>query len=512
MKREYVITIMLLALLVACSAPVMGDPDLVVEDKKIEHLNYTGRYLLHLSTALDLSNPVSSDWWECWPIYDRWWDLASWTDTQPDDKLNEGDIISMTNMTDVTWYHVDRLTFRLSVWSETTFVPRYLDSRFDYHSGGLNDPTGYWKETFPDYAQSWEITNWIDDNGNSIVDDGDQVYMVNLDDGGLTEWYRVKDGGWPIAPAVLIAMSVSELCAPCYNYSCYCQTPKEFVAEHTYDVDVLIKNDGGDDSGAFIVSLYDNLVTVDTKRVNGLGSGADNNTTWVRFQWHPVTHGSHQLKVMVDSDNEVEELSETNNDLTQNEVVLLPGDPELDAYPCCIDFSPAWMSDATNITVTVLNNGTGDACCFTVNVTMTSDRPGDSDYPWSDCVTTSVCAKAYKNITFTSPELTMCCNYTVTVRLDTENDVDESDEGNNEATKQLMVAMCGDVNRDGFVNAIDIVLLDQKVWQPPKTLCCGWAGDVNCDGFVNAIDIVLLDQKVWHPPKTLGCCEGCELW
>ncbi len=69
--------------------------------------------------------------------------------------------------------------------------------------------------------------------------------------------------------------------------------------------------------------------------------------------------------------------------------------------------------------------------------------------------------------------------------------------------------LCGDVNRDGFVNAIDIVLLDQKVWQPPKTLCCGWAGDVNCDDFVNAIDIVLLDQKVWHPPKTLNCCKGC---
>ncbi|MGP8330254.1 MAG: outer membrane protein assembly factor BamB family protein [Methanosarcinaceae archaeon] len=66
--------------------------------------------------------------------------------------------------------------------------------------------------------------------------------------------------------------------------------------------------------------------------------------------------------------------------------------------------------------------------------------------------------------------------------------------------------LCGDVNRDDFVDATDIVLVDQKVWQPPKTLCNEWAGDVNCDGFVDSTDIVLLDQKVWNPPKILSCC------
>ena len=69
--------------------------------------------------------------------------------------------------------------------------------------------------------------------------------------------------------------------------------------------------------------------------------------------------------------------------------------------------------------------------------------------------------------------------------------------------------LCGDVNRDGFVDSTDIGLLEQKVWHPPKTLCCAWAGDVNCDDFVDSTDIGLLDQKVWHPPKTLCCCKGC---
>ncbi|PXF62192.1 MAG: hypothetical protein C4B59_00860 [Candidatus Methanogaster sp.] len=106
---------------------------------------------------------------------------------------------------------------------------------------------------------------------------------------------------------------------------------------------------------------------------------------------------------------------------------------DLDLYPCSIDFSPAWMSNATDITVRLFNNGTGDACNFTLNVTMTSDCATN----WANITNTSVCANAYKNITVTSPPLLHCCNYTVNVTLDPENKIIESNETNNTATKRF---------------------------------------------------------------------------
>ncbi|PXF62191.1 MAG: hypothetical protein C4B59_00855 [Candidatus Methanogaster sp.] len=104
---------------------------------------------------------------------------------------------------------------------------------------------------------------------------------------------------------------------------------------------------------------------------------------------------------------------------------------DLDMYLCSIDFSPAWMSNATDITVTLFNNGTGDACNFTLNVTMTSDCATN----WTNITNMSVCANAYKNITVTSPPLLHCCNYTVNVTLDPENKIIESNETNNTATE-----------------------------------------------------------------------------
>ncbi|PXF56690.1 MAG: hypothetical protein C4B59_16515 [Candidatus Methanogaster sp.] len=216
------------------------------------------------------------------------------------------------------------------------------------------------------------------------------------------------------------------------NGSCSSQTPTEFVECHSYDVDALIKNRGGyNTTEAFNVSLYDNTTRIDTVRVNSLNSSE---SKWVRFQWQPTIAGDHILGAMADSDHEVNnELSETNNNLIQTETVLPAGAPDLDASSC-MDFSPAWMSDATDIRVTVLNNGTGDAGNFTVNVTMTSDC-ADPNYPWTNSATTSMCAKAYSDITFTTPPLLHCCNYTVTARLDREGNVTESDEANNNETK-----------------------------------------------------------------------------
>lgn len=69
--------------------------------------------------------------------------------------------------------------------------------------------------------------------------------------------------------------------------------------------------------------------------------------------------------------------------------------------------------------------------------------------------------------------------------------------------------LCGDVNRDGSINSVDIGLLQQKV-NHLAPLCNVWAANVDCENDINAVDLGLVDQKVNHPPRTLNCCKGCE--
>jgi len=73
--------------------------------------------------------------------------------------------------------------------------------------------------------------------------------------------------------------------------------------------------------------------------------------------------------------------------------------------------------------------------------------------------------------------------------------------------------LCGDVNRDGYVNGVDVGLLIQKVYNPPppSAFVNEWAGNVYCDTYVNGVDVGLLLQKVYNPPppSTFECCKDC---
>jgi parallel beta-helix repeat protein len=71
--------------------------------------------------------------------------------------------------------------------------------------------------------------------------------------------------------------------------------------------------------------------------------------------------------------------------------------------------------------------------------------------------------------------------------------------------------LCGDTNRDGFVNGVDVGLLIQRVFPPPPSAFVNeWAGNVYCDTLMNGVDVGLLKQKVYNPPppSTFECCKG----
>jgi hypothetical protein len=214
------------------------------------------------------------------------------------------------------------------------------------------------------------------------------------------------------------------------NNPCYCQTPTEFVVCHTYDVDVNVRNVGdANTSGAFNVSLYDDGNRVDTERVCNMEPDGE---TWVRLQWHPTTAGTHTLRAMADNDSEVNESLETNNNDTLNVLVLLNDTSAPDLYPEVYP-RPGWRSNRTEIVVRAYNNGTTDTGNFNVNAAMTNA----SGQIWTNSsVGTSVCAKAYREIVYTTDQdLINCSDYTVTVVLDTTNTTAESNELNNSTSK-----------------------------------------------------------------------------
>ena len=232
-------------------------------------------------------------------------------------------------------------------------------------------------------------------------------------------------------------LKVTEKVIDQFNVSCPDQTATGFVVNYSYDVEAKISNVGGSSTySGFAVTLYDDGTPVQTNNLNALSAG---DFVWTTFNWTASSSGLHTLRIFADSGNVIDEGAyEGDNNKTQTETVLPAGQPDLFAYPCCIDFAPAWQCNRTNVTVTVLNNGTGDAGNatneFFVNVTMYNVTSGIEI--WNGSKETFVCAKAYRNITFApDPELNFSSDYNVTVMLDPTGAINEGAEDNNNETK-----------------------------------------------------------------------------
>ena len=228
-------------------------------------------------------------------------------------------------------------------------------------------------------------------------------------------------------------LEVGEMKVDKFNNSCPDQTPTGIVVDHSYDVEVEIKNTGGLSTGSsFSVTLYDNDNPVQTNSISTLDSG---DSSWTTFSWTPTSPGSHTLKAFADSGRIIpEEGGEGNNNGTLVKDVSASGQPDLNATGC-IDFTPAWQCNKTDVVVTVLNDGTGDTGNFDVRVTMRNATTGAQ--LWQDSETISVCAKAERELIFNAvPVLTRHYDYNVTVELDSTDQVtNELYENNNDETK-----------------------------------------------------------------------------
>ena len=124
-------------------------------------------------------------------------------------------------------------------------------------------------------------------------------------------------------------------------------TPTTLYVNQSNAITAIIRNTGTATAGQFNVSLKIKETIIDNETVASLAAG---NSTDLVFTWIPTAIGTYNLTVIVDSENAIGELNETNNNLTKNIMVKEQSDwPQFHRDVKHTGFSP---SDAPNTSYT----------------------------------------------------------------------------------------------------------------------------------------------------------------
>jgi subtilase family serine protease len=223
--------------------------------------------------------------------------------------------------------------------------------------------------------------------------------------------------------------------------------PATIYEDDDTEIEAIISNIGEQDiSDSFICSLLINGTTKDTVTIDSLESG---DSVDIELEWTPLETGSHTLAVHADSGNSIEEANKSNNSYsTTVEVESQPGGPDLTISDMDVD-SPVYTDAETAVTITIENSGDTDIDdSFRVRLyadtrridTVTVDELDageelDIDFEWE-------------------PE--QAGRYTLKVKVDLSDDVEEYNESNNEDTLQVTV-VDPDQDVDIVVTAIDML-------------------------------------------------------
>lgn len=146
---------------------------------------------MHAPYVIDLTDPWGIEFHELYPDYCEMWNFTSWEDDNG--ILDPSDQIDLTNLDtdEVRWYHVDRITWTMGLWSEDYQEFIYVEYKGPYIDIG-NPICTYWHEVWPVYhgvtGYPYHIIDWMD-NGNGYLDVCD--YIMFEDWPGI--WWHVDE-------------------------------------------------------------------------------------------------------------------------------------------------------------------------------------------------------------------------------------------------------------------------------------------------------------------------------
>ena len=192
-----------------------------------------------------------------------------------------------------------------------------------------------------------------------------------------------------------------------------------------YSVTVTVKNQGSFESGRLMVDLRADALLIDQIEIPSLSAEA---STTVTYEWKPTITGAYTLKVMVDPDSLVDEVNETNNELTKAYGVELPDLTvtlktvpmelvEKKTYTIEVEVSNIGEEDTEAFNLTLEASG------VTVKARWTSITVGTSDIQ-------QLAPGSSKVLQF-SWEPKEAGAYTLEAKVDTPDKVVEGDETNN---------------------------------------------------------------------------------
>jgi PKD repeat protein len=239
--------------------------------------------------------------------------------------------------------------------------------------------------------------------------------------GGLTDAERAMVFPY-LSPETINAISIELLPLPDVTPIFITVSQRERLG---YSVTVVIENQGSFDSGSLIVYLEVNAQVMEQIEIENL---SPETSTIVYYEWEPNLEGIYTIKVMVDPDNFVDEVVETNNELITIYGVELPDLTvsvktlpmelfEKETYTIEVEVSNIGKEDSSGIDLTVEASGITKKAQFTSITFNTSDveelPPGSS-----------------RSIQFlwTPDEAGI---YTLKATIDTQQEVLEGDETNN---------------------------------------------------------------------------------
>lgn len=202
--------------------------------------------------------------------------------------------------------------------------------------------------------------------------------------------------------------------------------PAEPAPGQNVTFDATIENNGSADASTFNVTfLVDGERLGENVTVDGLAAGE--NVTVTSENW-TVAEGEHTITVVADSAEEVTEEVEEDNELSETLTF------RADLVPTEAAHAPADAFEGQNVTfeATVENNGSAEAGGFNVTFLVDGEQVGQN-------VTVDGLA-AGQNTTVTSQNWTAVeGQHNLTIQVDSEDNVTESNETNNELVHAFTV-------------------------------------------------------------------------
>jgi hypothetical protein len=231
--------------------------------------------------------------------------------------------------------------------------------------------------------------------------------------------------------------------------------------------------DGHPDEGDLI-----EMVTIDT----GEGPPGFDDSYFAQASWEAEV-GEHDIYVFLDPNNLIEEGSEDNN-IAFNSITVRDA-PDLMIREQDIGFSNPEPEEGEEIDILAMVHNTDTGIAENFNVLIYMDDT-------SNVISLETMSLGSDNTKLLIvPWVAVGGNHTISVSLDPENIIEETNEENNLAGKDISVIelnQCvGDINNNGVVDVADFLIL-LGAWGPNP----GHPADLDGDGIVGVTDMLLL--------------------